>query len=204
MKCSKHPEKDAAGVCCYSGKLFCEEDLVEVKGRMYGKEYLDLVFEEATKVKNANNVIQPPVLNYNIQKSESQVEETIIYNGNIPLIAFQFSGGLIGSVNPFKAAGSVVNANLWKVKITSQRIILVKGMMSQQQEQIEYYRVNEIKFTQSIAARAAGVGTIIINSNDFTRPIFSFPFMNPKEYVEKIRGFIRTERLRMGTRSTEL
>ena len=204
MKCSKHPEKDAAGVCCYSGKPFCEEDLVEVKGKMYGKEYLDKVFEEATKSDNSKNVTQPMVISVNNSKQDESSEETIIYDGTIPLKAFQFSGGLVGSVNPFKAAGSAINANQWKVKITSQRIVLVKGIISQKEEQVEYYRVKDVKFEQSLAARAAGVGMIHLYSNDMSMPSLSFPFTNPKEYVEKIRAFVNIERKRMGTRYTEL
>jgi hypothetical protein len=47
MQCAKHPEHEAAGMCAYSGKPFCSHELVEVQGRMYGKDYLDRVFAEA-------------------------------------------------------------------------------------------------------------------------------------------------------------
>ncbi len=47
MKCAKHPEVDAAGVCAYCGKPFCSDCLVEVKGRMYCKEDLGHVLDEA-------------------------------------------------------------------------------------------------------------------------------------------------------------
>ena len=53
MKCTNHPERDAAGICQYSGKPFCEEELVEIEGKMYGKEYVSKVFEE-TKSKPSN------------------------------------------------------------------------------------------------------------------------------------------------------
>jgi len=46
MKCSKHPERDAAGVCAYSGKPYCSEELVEVQGKMYAKDNLSLVMAE--------------------------------------------------------------------------------------------------------------------------------------------------------------
>ena len=47
MQCAKHPDHEAAGMCAYSGKPFCSHELVEVQGRMYGKDYLDRVFAEA-------------------------------------------------------------------------------------------------------------------------------------------------------------
>jgi hypothetical protein len=199
MKCSKHPEKEASGVCCYSGKPFCDEDLVEIKGKMYGKDYLNFVFEDATKNINKDTVNQTQNTDKYTSKPVDNSEEFILFDGSIPLKAFQFSGGLIGSVNPFKVAGSAINTAQWKVKITSQRIVLLKGLVSQKEEQIEYYRVKDVKFEQTLAARAAGVGTIYIYSNDVTKPALSFPFINPKEYVDKIREFINRERKRMGT-----
>lgn len=58
MQCSKHPEHEAAGICAYSGKPYCAEELVEVSGKMYGKDNLSLVFSEAKELaaKQNNNV----------------------------------------------------------------------------------------------------------------------------------------------------
>jgi hypothetical protein len=50
MKCSKHPERDAAGMCAYSGKPFCSEDLVEIYGKMVAKDNLEKFMEEQKKV----------------------------------------------------------------------------------------------------------------------------------------------------------
>ena len=47
MKCTNHPEIDAQGMCAYCGKPFCKDCLVEVKGRMYCKEDLGNVLDEA-------------------------------------------------------------------------------------------------------------------------------------------------------------
>lgn len=47
MKCTNHPEREAEGMCAYCGKPFCKECLVEVKGRMYCKEDLGNVLDEA-------------------------------------------------------------------------------------------------------------------------------------------------------------
>ena len=57
MKCTKHPEVDAAGVCAYCGKPFCSECLVEIKGRMYCKEDLGHVLDEAKQTATAAPVI---------------------------------------------------------------------------------------------------------------------------------------------------
>ncbi len=47
MKCTNHPEIDAQGMCAYCGKPFCKDCLVEVKGRMYCKDDLGNVLDEA-------------------------------------------------------------------------------------------------------------------------------------------------------------
>lgn len=60
MNCTNHPEKEAQGMCAYCGKPFCNDCLVEVKGRMYCKNDLGNVFDEARQsggqpVININN-----------------------------------------------------------------------------------------------------------------------------------------------------
>ena len=47
MKCTNHPEREADGMCAYCGKPFCKDCLVEVKGRMYCKNDLGNVLDEA-------------------------------------------------------------------------------------------------------------------------------------------------------------
>jgi len=47
MKCTNHPDIDAQGMCAYCGKPFCKDCLVEVKGRMYCKNDLGNVLDEA-------------------------------------------------------------------------------------------------------------------------------------------------------------
>ena len=47
MNCTNHPEVEAQGMCAYCGKPFCNDCLVEVKGRMYCKADLGNVLDEA-------------------------------------------------------------------------------------------------------------------------------------------------------------
>lgn len=57
MNCTNHPEVEAAGICAYCGKPFCKECLVEVKGRMYCKEDLGNVLDEAKQTASATPII---------------------------------------------------------------------------------------------------------------------------------------------------
>ena len=47
MNCTNHPEIEAQGMCTYCGKPFCKDCLVEVKGKMYCKDDLGNVLDEA-------------------------------------------------------------------------------------------------------------------------------------------------------------
>ena len=57
MKCTNHPEVEAAGICAYCGKPYCQDCLVEVKGRMYCKADLGNVMDEAKNSAQATPVI---------------------------------------------------------------------------------------------------------------------------------------------------
>ena len=57
MNCTNHPEVEAQGMCAYCGKPFCKECLVEVKGRMYCKEDLGNVLDEAKQTASSQPTI---------------------------------------------------------------------------------------------------------------------------------------------------
>lgn len=74
MKCTNHPEIDAQGMCAYCGKPFCKDCLVEVKGRMYCKDDLGNVLDEAKQSSNG----QPTI---NITNSNESVNANTNVNG---------------------------------------------------------------------------------------------------------------------------
>ena len=125
--------------------------------------------------------------------------EVILFEGKIPIRAFQFSKGLIDSINPKRVVGSVIDRFDWTIKITTQRLILIKGILSQKHEQIEYYRVKDVTYEQTIVARMVNVGMIHIVSNDASTPKISFPFINPKKYVDLIREHVNIMRRQAGS-----
>ena len=73
MKCTNHPEREADGMCAYCGKPFCKECLVEVKGRMYCKNDLGNVIDEAKQQASAPTI--------NISNSNDSVNANV--NANI-------------------------------------------------------------------------------------------------------------------------
>lgn len=77
MKCTNHPEIDAQGMCAYCGKPFCKECLVEVKGRMYCKEDLGNVLDEAKQT----NAGQPTINITNSNESANTNTNTNVNGG---------------------------------------------------------------------------------------------------------------------------
>ena len=57
MNCTNHPEIEAQGMCTYCGKPFCKDCLVEVKGKMYCKDDLGNVLDEAKQASNGQPTI---------------------------------------------------------------------------------------------------------------------------------------------------
>ena len=63
MKCINHPDRDVAGACVYCGKLFCSECLIEVNGKMYCKNDIGNVINEAKE--QAATTVATPSININ-------------------------------------------------------------------------------------------------------------------------------------------
>ena len=57
MKCTNHPEVEAQGMCVYCGKPFCADCLIEVKGKMYCKEDIGKVIDDAKNSASAQPTI---------------------------------------------------------------------------------------------------------------------------------------------------
>ena len=76
MNCTNHPEVEAQGMCAYCGKPFCKECLVEVKGRMYCKDDLGNVLDEA---KSAAAASQPTI---NITNTNDNANTNVNANVN--------------------------------------------------------------------------------------------------------------------------
>ena len=75
MKCTNHPEIDAQGMCTYCGKPFCKDCLVEVKDKMYCKDDLGKVIDEAKQASSG----QPTI---NITNSNESVNTNANVNGS--------------------------------------------------------------------------------------------------------------------------
>jgi hypothetical protein len=130
-------------------------------------------------------------------------DEEIIFEGKIPFKIVHFSHGTRWLLLFGWNIGLIIS---WfqtfnkAIKITSQRVVLTSGVISQDIEEIEFYRVRDTKYRQQgILQRLFGIGTITLFSEDATAPTFTFAIHNPEYYREQIRGCVNMERKRMRT-----
>lgn len=71
MKCYNHPEMDAQGACVYCGKLFCNDCLVEVNGKMYCKPDIGKAMNEAKEEAAAAKVATPSININNVNTNQN-------------------------------------------------------------------------------------------------------------------------------------
>lgn len=128
-------------------------------------------------------------------------EEQVIYEGRVPFRAIHFSHGLIWLVLLGWNVGLLAS---WlrtfgaTLKITTQRVVLTEGVLSQEIEEVELYRVKDTALHQSFFQRLLGIGEITLFSGDATSPTLSFILHDPVAYREEIRTHVNECRRRMG------
>jgi hypothetical protein len=127
-------------------------------------------------------------------------QEVVEYDGRVPTKAFLGVHGLIYVLLlgwNFGLLWAWLRSLDWKVKLTSQRLVVTRGIVSQREEDIPLYRATDCGFTQTIPGRILGAGEITLISDDSTSPVMKFPFPEPRKYKELLREYTHKERKRM-------
>lgn len=128
-------------------------------------------------------------------------DEELIFDGRIPFRVFHFSHGIIWLLLLGWNVGiiwSFLSSLGWDLKVTTKRVVSIRGIISQDEEQVEFYRVMDIQFEQSVIQRLASVGEITVISDDPTRPELTFPMKDPQKLKEIMAEQIRIQRQEMG------
>jgi hypothetical protein len=129
-------------------------------------------------------------------------KEEVLFAGRVPVKAFLGIHGfwyvLLLGWN-FGLLWAWWRSLSWHIKLTSQRLVVTRGVVSQQEHDIPLYRAIDCNFTQTIAGRILHAGEITLTSNDSISPTMRFPFPEPRKYKEMLREFTLRERKRMRT-----
>ena len=83
----------------------------------------------------------------------------------------------------------------WKIKITNQRIIEEKGVLSKTTNELELFRVKDLKLDQPFFLRLVGLSNIILMTSDRTNKRYLIEGVdNGKEIREKLRVSVEKRR----------
>lgn len=131
--------------------------------------------------------------------------EKIIYEGSPPLRSFLLSRNifylLLFGWN-FGLIFSWIKRLRWHIRISDQRLVLEKGILSRSQEEVEFYHINNSEYNQCLKERLFNVGEITLHTDDTSDSKITFPIHNPEGFREKIRRNVRKERKQMTTKIT--
>lgn len=80
-------------------------------------------------------------------------------------------------------------------EVTNERLIIIKGIFNKSTEQIELYRVQDIRLQEPFLMRIFGLGNILLVSADKTIETIVLPAMsNPKTLKNNIRDIVENQR----------
>jgi uncharacterized membrane protein YdbT with pleckstrin-like domain len=136
------------------------------------------------------------------------IEEKLIWKGNASqwnfgtyLLCFLF----IWLVIPiFIALWKFFLVKTWTIEITDQRIIEEKGIFTKTTDELELYRVKDIRLEEPFLLRLVGLSNILMNTSDRTHPIYKIPAIkNGKSVREELRLAVDIRREKKQVRETD-
>lgn len=102
-----------------------------------------------------------------------------------------------GLLNPIES-----HAIRWIV--TTQRLRIVRGILSRSTEEIELVRVRDVSSEQGLTQRALGIGSVIVVGTDATAPrVILHDVEDPENVKEIIRQAVQEQRRRFHVRQVE-
>ncbi|MCX7933680.1 MAG: PH domain-containing protein [Planctomycetota bacterium] len=134
------------------------------------------------------------------------VSEQVYYEGHVPVRAYLARWGCLGMLLFGWNIGLVIawlQSLSLTIKITSQRLVLIRGLLAQTEEDVPLYRVVDCGFSQNICERLLGVGRVWLASDDASAPRLDFSIVTPQSAKEFIRECAMRERQRMRTLSVD-
>lgn len=91
-----------------------------------------------------------------------------------------------------------------RYRLTTERFFCYRGLIAQHMDELELYRIKDVKMDQGVLDRIFKTGTITIHSTDDTTPLLRMEgISHPEEVKEQIRCFYRNARQKEGAHVTE-
>ncbi|MBI4717913.1 MAG: PH domain-containing protein [Planctomycetes bacterium] len=115
---------------------------------------------------------------------------TIAAGGAAAMIA-----GWVAVTGLFIVGGVVVRVLSTRYRLTSQRLFVERGILSQTVDQTELIRVDDVRIEKSLLNRMVGVGNVTLLTTDTTdRSVSLVGVAEPDRVAELVRNHMRTLR----------
>ena len=131
-------------------------------------------------------------------------EENLIWTGR-PSQWVNFDYFLVGFllcflvIPIFIAIWRYLVVRTWNIEITDQRIIEQKGVFSRTTDEIELYRVKDLRLEEPFLLRLVGLSNIQLTTSDHTHRIYRIPALhNGQELREQLRVAVDVRRDKKG------
>ena len=83
--------------------------------------------------------------------------------------------------------------------LTTERLIIKKGILSNHEDEIELFRIKDVRSSQGFFQRITRTGTVFISSTDESGSLLMKNISTPGIKREEIRNLSRAERKSQGT-----
>ena len=90
-------------------------------------------------------------------------------------------------------------------RLTESKIIVKKGILVSNEEEVKLYRITDVSFSQNLIGRLNNTGSVTILSDDASSPVLVLKSVkNPKEIKNAISQTVEGIRRNSGIRVSEL
>ena len=97
-----------------------------------------------------------------------------------------------------------VRVSSTKYRITTQRLFKRTGLIARNEEEIELFRIRDVKLNQGIIQRLFGIGNVVVVSSDATSPLLLIKGVSEPENVkETLRSAYMNARRAENVRNAE-
>jgi len=138
-------------------------------------------------------------------------KEITIYEGSPSQIENLSSFIILGILTPFTFGLALIpilftflKTKFHIIKITNERIIDTSGILSKTVDELELYRVKDVKLEKPFLLRMFGLGNIMLITSDKTSKKYFIKALKDSEIIrEKLRKFVEERRIKRGVREVD-
>lgn len=92
-----------------------------------------------------------------------------------------------------------------RYRLTNQRLRITRGVFSRVEDEIELYRVKDLRFEDTLIQRMFGLGDIIVTSSEANAPTVHLRHIRGASALrDTLRGLVETRRAQRGVREYDV